>query len=505
MRALLVINAALDPVREWEIAAGAYPRKDYYELRDALGADILDLAALDERRWTRLARRMVGPALAQALLACSVSRDYDAVFADQESTGFALAALYKLPFFRSHPSWHSAFASSGGTWPSSHPRPQEETSSLAPPAPSRGAWGDASPQTPANDGAWGLTGTAIANDSRTMGDSPLSRTGREVGGEGGSPSPAYRERRAGPSAAAGTPRSGEWPVSHGLGGEGRPRLTMIGHLLSPRGKQALFRGLRLRETIDAVVVHSSLQARLAARTLGLRPEQVELVPYQTDERFWAPRDAPVEQQICSAGLEYRDYGTMIQAVADLPVAVVIAAASPWSTFTFEGDERALPAHVRVDSFDYAGLRDLYASSLFVVAPLHDVDNQAGITTILEAMAMGKAVVVSHTRGQTDVIRDRRSQSRAFPERSSQPDWAQRLGATDDTARGHTGIYVRPGDPDELRRAIVYLLEHPEEARAMGANGRRVIEETMGLDLFTRRMAAVIAGERPVAVAAEQNL
>jgi len=38
-------------------------------------------------------RRVVGPALAQALLAWSLSRDYDAVFADQESTGFALAVL----------------------------------------------------------------------------------------------------------------------------------------------------------------------------------------------------------------------------------------------------------------------------------------------------------------------------------------------------------------------------------------------------------------------------
>ncbi len=492
MRALLVINAALDSAREREIAAGAYPRKDYYELRDALGAAILDLAALDERRWTRLARRVVGPALAQALLAWSLSRDYDAVFADQESTGFALAALYKLPFFRGRRLFGHGDAPDGRvarmrrdagkmpavpggsletvkSCPLASPAPVGEPS-LAPPAPSGGAWGDASPQTPANHGVWGSRGRVNPNNAQSLGSSP---------------SPAHRERES--------------------GGEGHPRLTMIGHLLSPRGKQALLRGLRLRATIDAVVVHSSLQARLAARTLGLRPDQVELVPYQTDERFWAPREAPVEQQICSAGLEYRDYGTMIQAVADLPVAVVIAAASPWSTFTFEGDERALPAHVRVDSFDYAGLRDLYASSLFVVAPLHDVDNQAGITTILEAMAMGKAVVVSHTRGQTDVIRDRRSQSRAFPERSSQPDWAQRLGATDDTARGHTGIYVRPGDPDELRRAIVYLLEHPDEARAMGANGRRVIEETMGLDLFTRRMAAVIAGEQPVAVAVEQNL
>lgn len=50
MRTLLVINATLDPAREREIAAGVYPRKDYYELRAALGADILDLTALDQRR-----------------------------------------------------------------------------------------------------------------------------------------------------------------------------------------------------------------------------------------------------------------------------------------------------------------------------------------------------------------------------------------------------------------------------------------------------------------------
>ena len=180
-------------------------------------------------------------------------------------------------------------------------------------------------------------------------------------------------------------------------------------------------------------------------------------------------------------------------MADLPVDLTIAAASPWSAFAFEGGGHALPANVRVASFDYAALRDLYASSLFVVAPLRDVENQAGITTILEAMSMGKAVVVSHTRGQTDVVRDRRRLSRADPARSSQPDWARRLGATDDAALGQTGLYVRPGDPDELRRAIVYLLEHPEEARRIGASGRRMVEQTMGIDPFTRRMAAIITG------------
>ncbi len=373
MRVLLVINTTLEPRREREISLGLYPRKDYHELQRATGADMIDLATLDAHHWTRLARRVAGASVAQALLAWTMSRHYDAVYADQEATGFALAALYKPPFFR------------------------------------------------------------------------------------------------------------------------RPRLTMIGHLLSPRGKQILVRGLRLGDTIDSVIVHSSLQARLAERTLGLRPDQVALVPYQTDERFWAPRDAPTENRICSAGLEYRDYDTMIEAVADMHVDVVIAAASQWSTFTFEGQDRALPANVAVDSFDYAGLRELYASALFVVVPLRDVENQAGITTILEAMAMGKAVIVSHTRGQTDVVRDRRRVDRADRRRPTQPDWAARLGATDDAARGQTGIYVRPGDAGELRRAIQFLLDNPEQARKMGANGRRLLEETMGLDVFTVRVAAVITG------------
>jgi len=449
MRTLLVINAALDPAQERQIAAGAYPRKDYLELRDALGTDILDLAALDARRWTRLARRFGGSVLAQALLAWTLSPRYEAVFADQETTGFALAALYKLPFFR-----RSYLRGHEGAGPTG--RRAARVQAFA-------GWMPAVPV--GTTGPGGLPALPV--------DSPSPASGRGA-----------LDRRPQPRGQLAT----------GQGGEGRPRLTMIGHFLSPRGKQLLVRGLRLGETIDAVVVHSSLQQRLAERTLGLRADQVALVPYQTDERFWAPRDdTPVKNQICSAGLEYRDYETLIDAVVDVPVEVTIAAASQWSTFTFAGDERALPANVTVASFDYAGLRELYAASLFVVVPLRDVENQAGITTILEAMAMGKAVIVSHTRGQTDVVRDRRHRSRVMPDRPSQPDWTLRLGATSETAQGHTGIYAPPGDPAELRKAIVYLLEHPEEARAMGVTGRRVVEETMSLDLFTRRMASVIMG------------
>jgi glycosyltransferase involved in cell wall biosynthesis len=369
-RVLLVINALYDPARAPAIQAGHSPRKDYLELQRMLGADLLDLGTIDHKGWTRLARRLGGTAVAQALLAWTRSGRYDVVFADRESTGLLLAALYWL-----------------------------------------------------------------------------------------------------------------WPR--------RPRLVMIGHMLSPRKKQMLVKLLHLSRTIDRLIVHSSLQQRIAREALGFAPKKIVQLPYQADDRFWSPREGSTTAMICSAGLEFRDYHTLVKAVDGLDVQVVIAAASLWSKHRGLGSDQPVPPNVQVASFDYDGLRQLYAAAQFVVVPLLDVENQAGITTILEAMAMGKAVIVSHTRGQTDVVRDRRSRSRTEPERSTQPEWSRLLGATEGTARGHTGIYVRPHDPAELRKAILFLLDHPEHAREMGANGRRLIEETMNLDQFTARIMAIV--------------
>lgn len=43
-------------------------------------------------------------------------------------------------------------------------------------------------------------------------------------------------------------------------------------------------------------------------------------------------------------------------------------------------------------------------------------------------------------------------------------------------RYHCGICVDPENVDEIAGAIRYLLDHPDEARQMGENGRRAIKE-----------------------------
>jgi glycosyltransferase involved in cell wall biosynthesis len=106
-------------------------------------------------------------------------------------------------------------------------------------------------------------------------------------------------------------------------------------------------------------------------------------------------------------------------------------------------------------------------------PLDDTDFQAGVTTILEAMAMGKPVIVTHTLGQTDVVEDRRSITRGTTPRSRRSSLLRNLAESAGLMLDPTGFYVPPSDPEALRRAVVYLLDHPAERL------RQLVEEACG--------------------------
>ncbi|MFN8568659.1 MAG: glycosyltransferase [Kouleothrix sp.] len=61
-------------------------------------------------------------------------------------------------------------------------------------------------------------------------------------------------------------------------------------------------------------------------------------------------------------------------------------------------------------------------------------------------------------------------------------------------------YLRAtGDPQALRNAIDYLLEHPAEAERMGRAGRHRVEQLMSLDCYVERLRDIVQSfERAVA-------
>ena len=238
----------------------------------------------------------------------------------------------------------------------------------------------------------------------------------------------------------------------------------IGHRLSTRKKQVFFRLLKAQRRLDRIFVYAQAQYDWGVDRLGIAHEKLALIPFHADDRFYRPLATPVNpNQICAAGLEWRDYPTLIEAVANMPeLAVKLAAASPWSKHEDETAGRALPPNVDARRYDYNGLRALYAESSFVVVPLRETDFQAGVTTILEAMAMGKAVIATRTTGQTDVITD-----------------------------GENGLVVAPGDVAGWRRAIARLRGDDALRERLGRSARRWVEENAALDRWAARLAEAV--------------
>lgn len=267
----------------------------------------------------------------------------------------------------------------------------------------------------------------------------------------------------------------------------------IGHRLSAAKKRWLFTVLKLHSHINRIVLHSTRQYQLAIERLGIPAWRLVLLPYQVDGDFWQPAHSAEDRLICSAGLEFRDYPTLLEAVDGLDAEVVIGAASHWSKRRNRAHGAALPRNVKVSAFDYSTLRDIYARASIVVVPLEDVDFQAGITTILEAMAMAKPVVVTRTAGQTDVVEDPRGTVGRGEMGSCSTSMLRTFAAAVGARLEPTGFYVPPADPAALRGAIEFLLGHPEERSKLGLAGRRVIEQFMTVDKFAARVRHVVEG------------
>ncbi|MGI9146815.1 MAG: glycosyltransferase family 4 protein [Chloroflexota bacterium] len=265
----------------------------------------------------------------------------------------------------------------------------------------------------------------------------------------------------------------------------------IGHRLTAAKKRPFFKWLKAHSHIHCIALHSRVQYDLAIRDLGIPAQQLALIPYQVDANFWCPQAGVEERLICSAGLEFRDYPTLVSAVDGLDVEVVIGAASHWSKRRNTAAGPALPVNVHVSKFDYPALRSLYARSSIVVVPLDDIDFQAGVTTILEAMAMAKPVIVTHSLGQTDVIEDRRAATRGAQPRVRPPSLVRTFAELAGVALEPTGYYVPPEDPAALRRAITHLLDQPEERHRLGAAGRRTVERLLTVDHFAARLRELV--------------
>lgn len=237
---------------------------------------------------------------------------------------------------------------------------------------------------------------------------------------------------------------------------------LIAHRMTARGKQVLWRSLRLGKQVAGAFCYADAQFE-CMRRLGFPTKRLHRMPFHADHRFYAPPVTPAESVVLSVGQEQRDYTSLIAAAGSLRCPVRVLARSPWSRFQGRGAPSELPPNVSfLKGVSYTELRDLYARAAVVAVPVEPVDFQAGITSLLEAMAMATPVVATANPGLREVFAD-----------------------------GEAGLWVPPRDATALAAAIDYLLRHPTEAAEMGKRGRALIERGMTLDHWVARIVRAV--------------
>ncbi len=195
-------------------------------------------------------------------------------------------------------------------------------------------------------------------------------------------------------------------------------------------------------TVRKFVVWASHEVKDYARMFQLPEEKFEYIPFHhTLEGF--DFVAGNGDYIFSGGDGNRDYRCLIDAVRGLDVKVRIATRlRDWN----EGAD--IPPGVEAGGVTPEDFRKLMAGAKMVVLPMRGgFLHSGGQQTFLNAMAMGKPVVVADDKGARDYIDS-----------------------------GNDGIVVPSGDVEAMRSAIKSLLDDPEYAHQMGARAREACEK-----------------------------
>jgi glycosyltransferase involved in cell wall biosynthesis len=213
---------------------------------------------------------------------------------------------------------------------------------------------------------------------------------------------------------------------------------------------------RALAAVDVVMFYSSNQAAVFERELGVDPARLACVPFGIDHRFFAPAQAPGEEDGCILAVgrdQSRDHALLIEAVRSTGMRLRLVG-------SIHGAPVSMPPEVEsIDHLDHLAYREALAQATVVAVPTTAPAYPSGQTVVLEAMAMGKAVVTTDSPAMREYVTD-----------------------------GENGELVPRGDPGALARTLRRLLEDPERRSRLGRAGREAVESRFNDTLMWQAVA-----------------
>jgi glycosyltransferase involved in cell wall biosynthesis len=194
-----------------------------------------------------------------------------------------------------------------------------------------------------------------------------------------------------------------WPQSR------RPAITLVGDMWEPdSGLKLVVEKILIRladRAIQRYVVYSSAELKIFPENWSTSPHKMRFVEYiptihleKIDPNWVIPGDA-----IFSGGNPFRDYDSLIETAKRMPDRKFIIA-------TRLLDNRTdLPENVRAGSVPPEEFNQLLCGAGAVIVPMQTgLRRSVGHQTYLNAMLLGKPVVVNDVHGVRDHIRDHKT-------------------------------------------------------------------------------------------------
>jgi glycosyltransferase involved in cell wall biosynthesis len=221
--------------------------------------------------------------------------------------------------------------------------------------------------------------------------------------------------------------------------------------------------------VDKILCLSSLQVLEHSLFLKMPPSRIASSLYGIDSNFFKKRNSRDDIILC-VGDAYRDDKTLIMATKDIPLTLVrVSDNSPTlanfrnlvDTLVASDKKNKFISFCRVTEFQ---LRELYDLSRIIIVPvLPSTPQPAGLTAVLEGMAMSKPVITSG-----------------------------RLNAYGYVVHGKTGIIVEPNNVEALASAILTLLNDPYYCKTIGNEARNSIEQYFTIEQFSSRLSTILS-------------
>jgi glycosyltransferase involved in cell wall biosynthesis len=165
----------------------------------------------------------------------------------------------------------------------------------------------------------------------------------------------------------------------------------------------------------------------------------------------------------SAGKSGRDHNTLAKAFFGInyPLKIYCSEQSAPTVSDLSSNIIVRFNHPTHNAISYNDLLVEYKKSYAIAIPLIDTDSLAGLTSLLDGMAMGKPVVMTKN-DQVDI----------------------------DIEKEGIGIWVDPGDVKGWQKAVTYLLTHPQEVKEMGNRGYYLCKSKYNLEIFSANLARI---------------